>query len=126
MPTCIFILARFTLRVDGVMFRTYDTRMFHSLTSVPPVIVRQTSGREAPYDRVKRVSEYLKSVKTLFDHFDQQLPRRDDLTPLTDPNFVGKILTEMPSETSQRVGASTGWRGLGTKVEVAILKQQPS
>jgi type 2A phosphatase activator TIP41 len=106
MPTCIFILSRFTLRVDDVLFRTHDTRMYHSLSSTPPSVIRQTSGWEAPYDRVKR-----------------QLPRRDDLKPLTDPNFIAKILTEMPSDNSQKVGASTGWRGLGTKLEVAILEK---
>lgn len=51
----------------------------------------------------------------------QQLPKRDDLTPLTDPNFIGKVLSGMPSEISQVQGAGTGWRGLGTKVEVATL-----
>lgn len=53
--------------------------------------------------------------------FQQQLPRRNDLTPLTDVNFIAKVLTEMPSETSQKVGADTRWRGLGTKVQVAKL-----
>lgn len=56
MPTCFFILSRFTLRVDNVLFRTYDTRIYHSFASSPPLIIRETSGWEAPYDRVKRVS----------------------------------------------------------------------
>ena len=55
MPTCIFILARFTLRVDNVLFRLHDTRIFHSFSSSSPIVVRQLSGWEAPYDRVKRV-----------------------------------------------------------------------
>jgi hypothetical protein len=55
MPTCIFILARFTLRVDNVLFRTHDTRLYHSFASKPPLVVRETSGWEAPYDRVKGV-----------------------------------------------------------------------
>ncbi|KAJ7771142.1 TIP41-like family-domain-containing protein [Mycena maculata] len=105
MPTCIFILARFTLRVDGVLFRTHDTRMYHSFASSPPLIVRETSGWEAPYDRVKGA-----------------LPRRDDLTPLTDATFIAKVLTGMPRQASQVDGANTGWRGLGTKVEVAVLR----
>ncbi|KAJ6616280.1 type 2A phosphatase activator TIP41 [Mycena sp. CBHHK59/15] len=105
MPTCIFVLARFTLRVDGVLFRTHDTRVYHSFASAPPLVVRETSGWEAPYDRVKGA-----------------LPRRDDLTPLTDPTFIAKVLTGMPRQTSQRDGAHTGWRGLGTKLEVAVLE----
>lgn len=104
MPSCIFILSRFTLRVDNVLFRTYDTRMYHSFASKPPLIVRERSGWEAPYERVK-----------------QQLPRRDDLTPLTDPTFIAKILTEMPSQASQKEGAKTGWSGLGTTREIAVL-----
>jgi hypothetical protein len=55
MPTCIFILSRFTLRVDNVLFRAHDTRIYHSFASSPPVVVRETRGWEAPYDRVKRV-----------------------------------------------------------------------
>ncbi|KZP20123.1 type 2A phosphatase activator TIP41 [Athelia psychrophila] len=104
MPTCIFVLSRFTLRVDNVLFRTHDTRVYHSLLSNPPLVVRQISGWEAPYDRVKA-----------------QLSRRDDLTPLTDPGFVAKILSEMPAQRSQVEGALTGWRGLGTKMEVLTL-----
>ena len=45
----------FTLRVDNVLFRIHDTRILHSFTSSPPIVVRQLSGWEAPYDRVKRV-----------------------------------------------------------------------
>ncbi|KAH7907138.1 TIP41-like family-domain-containing protein [Hygrophoropsis aurantiaca] len=106
MPTCIFILSRFTLRVDNVLFRTHDTRVYHSFVSTPPLVVRQVSGWAAPYDKVKR-----------------QLPDRNDLTPLTDATFVARVLAEMPAQTSQKTGAGTGWRGLGTKLEVAVLEQ---
>jgi len=56
MPTCFFILSRFTLRVDGVLFRTFDTRIYHSFISNPGLIVREMSGWEAPYDRVRKVN----------------------------------------------------------------------
>jgi len=56
MPTSLFILSRFTLRVDNVLFRTQDTRFYHSFASKPPLIVRDISGWEAPYERVQRVS----------------------------------------------------------------------
>ncbi|KAI0082347.1 type 2A phosphatase activator TIP41 [Panus rudis PR-1116 ss-1] len=105
MPTCLFILSRFTLRVDNVLFRTFDTRIYHSFSSSPPLVVRETSGWEAPYDRVRRL-----------------LPQRDDLTPLTDPGWIAKILAELPTEVSQSLGAGTKWRGLGTKLEVSILR----
>lgn len=104
MPTCIFILSRFTLRVDNVLFRTYDTRMYHSFVGKPARVVREVSGWEAPYGTVK-----------------QRLPKRDDLTPLTDPTWISKILSE--TSNSQSTGANTRWRGLGTKVEYADIIQ---
>ncbi|KNZ76035.1 TIP41-like protein [Termitomyces sp. J132] len=104
MPTCIFILSRFTLRVDNVLFRTFDTRIYHSFASQPPLIIKETSGWEAPYDRVKR-----------------HLPKRDDLTPLTDPTFIAKTLTDLPTEVSQNEGANTGWRELKRNVKIGIL-----
>lgn len=42
--------------------------------------------------------------------------------PLTDPNFICKTLSDMPKETSQETGAGTGWRGLGTVVQVTTLQ----
>lgn len=124
MPTCLFILARFTLRVDNVLFRDYDSRIYHSFTSSPPVLVRETSGWEAPYERVKKVrhAAFLSGTSDLTPNKSRQkLPMRDDLTPLTDPAWIAKILTELPNEISQEIGAGTRWRGLGTKVEVATL-----
>lgn len=62
MPTCIFILSRFTLRVDNVLFRAHDTRIYHSFASAPPLVIRETRGWEAPYERVKRVRRALPFV----------------------------------------------------------------
>ncbi|KAF5346033.1 hypothetical protein D9757_014273 [Collybiopsis confluens] len=64
MPTCIFILSRFTLRVDGVLFRTFDTRLYSSLEyegqgEQSPMVIRETSGWEAPYESVRAVSVIL-------------------------------------------------------------------
>ncbi|KAL1737772.1 hypothetical protein HDZ31DRAFT_70806 [Schizophyllum fasciatum] len=106
MPTCIFLLARFTLRVDNVLFRTHDTRIYSSYTPGPngkTVVVRETGGWEAEYGKVK-----------------QLLPDPHDLTPLTNPTWIAQALTEkLPS--SQRRGAGTGWDGLGKRVEVLEL-----
>ena len=57
MPTSFFVLARFCLRVDNVLFRLFDTRLYHSFDSSPPIIVRETSGWEASYKSVKAVSD---------------------------------------------------------------------
>ncbi|KAI0567458.1 TIP41-like protein [Gracilaria domingensis] len=48
MPTFFFILARFFLRVDGVLLRVYDTRYYHQFGS--GVLVRETSTKEARLD----------------------------------------------------------------------------
>lgn len=59
MPTCIFILSRFTLRVDGVLFRTFDTRIYSSLENDEgTIVIRETTGWEAPYDVVKNVGRF--------------------------------------------------------------------
>jgi len=54
----------------------------------------------------------------------QQLPRRDDLTLLTDPMFIAKVLTGFPKQLSQQDGANTGWRGLGEKIDVVVLRKK--
>jgi len=44
------------------------------------------------------------------------------MMPLTDPNFISKALSDMPKEALQEAGAGTGWRGLGTVVQVTTLQ----
>ena len=50
MPSCWFALQRFFLRVDHVLFRLYDVRIFHDFAS--DRIIRECRGREAPYEQV--------------------------------------------------------------------------
>jgi hypothetical protein len=38
--------------------------------------------------------------------------------------FIGKILASGPFEITQKTGAGTGWKGLGTKVEVVALQKE--
>ncbi|KAJ2780174.1 Tap42 interacting protein [Coemansia interrupta] len=52
MPSGFFVLQRFFLRVDGVLFRIYDTRIYHEFAS--NCILREFSTREAPFDDVRR------------------------------------------------------------------------
>lgn len=54
MPHAFFVLARLFVRVDAVVFRIFDTRVFHSFGSNE--VVRESSGMEAPYETVKSVS----------------------------------------------------------------------
>jgi len=110
MPTSFFILSRFFLRVDGVLFRLFDTRVYHSLASDPPLIVRETNGWEAKHDSIK-----------------QFLPT-PDLSPLNDPNFVARSITSMSKSRTQDPNhpGSSGWKALGTTVEVCHLDINPA
>ncbi|KAJ1869309.1 Tap42 interacting protein [Coemansia sp. RSA 486] len=52
MPSGFFVLLRFFLRVDGVLFRIYDTRVYHEFGS--DCILREFSTREAAFEDVRR------------------------------------------------------------------------
>lgn len=51
MPNCFFILLRLFIRIDGVLFRSMDTRIFHKFGT--STIIREFSRRECPYDTIK-------------------------------------------------------------------------
>ncbi|KAJ2709107.1 Tap42 interacting protein [Coemansia spiralis] len=51
MPSGFFILQRFFLRVDGVLFRIFDSRIYHEFGS--DTVTREFSTREASFDDVK-------------------------------------------------------------------------
>ena len=53
MPHSWFILARLFVRVDNVLFRMYDVRLYHAFGSGE--VIREISGMEADYDHVKAV-----------------------------------------------------------------------
>ncbi|KAG8697417.1 hypothetical protein FRC08_006541 [Ceratobasidium sp. 394] len=105
MPGSLFVLLRFTLRVDDVLFRNFDTRIYHSFSG-SPLVVRDIRGWEAPYKTLR-----------------QLLPNPEDLTPLTDPQWIARMLASLPeSMTMDKSGKrGTGWKGLGTRVEVLEL-----
>ncbi|VDO32912.1 unnamed protein product [Onchocerca flexuosa] len=44
MPTCLFLLCRFYLRIDGVLVRICDTRLYKELNS--DTFLRQWTRRE--------------------------------------------------------------------------------
>jgi type 2A phosphatase activator TIP41 len=50
MPDCIFVLARFFLRIDGVLLRIYDTRVYHEFRT--SIVVRERVEREAKHGEV--------------------------------------------------------------------------
>lgn len=51
MPTSFFVLMRFYMRVDNVLVRVYDTRVFHQ--SDKDYIIREITKREAPIKDLK-------------------------------------------------------------------------
>lgn len=111
MPGSLFILSRFTLRVDDVLFRNFDTRIYHSFSRDPPLVVRDIRGWETSYKTLK-----------------QLLPNPEDLTPLTDAQWIARMLASLPeSSTMDKSGKrTTGWKGLGTRVEVLELSKLAS
>ncbi|KAH8549962.1 TIP41-like family-domain-containing protein [Umbelopsis sp. PMI_123] len=81
MPTCFFLLLRFFLRVDDVLFRINDTRIYHEFGT--DVVIREYTSKEEHYNAVKA-----------------QLPKKvsDDISLLTDANWVSTVL---PTETQK-------------------------
>lgn len=54
MPHSFFVLYRLFLRVDNVLFRMYDIRMYHQFGS--DEVIREICGMEADYEDIKSVS----------------------------------------------------------------------
>ncbi|KAJ2780491.1 Tap42 interacting protein [Coemansia javaensis] len=80
MPSGFFVLQRFFLRVDGVLFRIFDTRIYHEFGS--DAVIREFSTREMPFDDVRGL-----------------LPKKkrgggddDDLSLLNDIPFVDSVI----------------------------------
>lgn len=138
MPHSWFILARLFVRVDNVLFRMYDVRLYHAFGSGE--IIRETSGMEADYDQVKAVSSpppplhtYMSTVSgpkcKMADHL-QMLEKRTDLSPLTDANWVSRTMSTINSRlppAERDSGCEKGreggkaWPGLGKRIEVMRL-----
>jgi len=56
MPTCFFVLMRFWMRIDNVLFRINDTRIFHELGSNH--VLREYHSKEAPFQAVSQMIPY--------------------------------------------------------------------
>ncbi|KDN45581.1 TIP41-domain-containing protein [Tilletiaria anomala UBC 951] len=90
MPSCLLVLQRFFLRVDKVAFRIFDTRLF----------VPFSTGAFAPNPAHScRIIRDLQGVQWPYDALRAKLPpyRPNDLSPLTDPNWVAQIMTKSPT-----------------------------
>ena len=60
MPHSFFILSRLFVRVDNVLFRIYDVRIYHEFGSGE--VVREVFGMEAEYEEVKRVRRIMLGI----------------------------------------------------------------
>ncbi|KAJ2159642.1 Tap42 interacting protein [Coemansia sp. RSA 552] len=88
MPSGFFVLQRFFLRVDGVLFRIYDSRIYHRFGSAE--VTREFSIRQAPFDDIKR-----------------RVPRKnhddEDLSLLNNIQFVDGVLEDPTVECESAV-----------------------
>ncbi|KAG0365192.1 TIP41-like family-domain-containing protein [Gamsiella multidivaricata] len=80
MPSCFLILLRFFLRVDDVLFRIHDTRIYHRFGI--NTVIRECSTRESSYRDTRA-----------------KIPRSkgEDLSLLLDSNWVSSQLPELSS-----------------------------
>ncbi|KAI9317461.1 TIP41-like family-domain-containing protein [Dichotomocladium elegans] len=78
MPSCFLVLQRLFLRVDDVLFRINDTRIYHTFGS--PYVIREYMSRE--------------------DHFNSianKLPAgQGDVSLLNDTNWISSVLPKKP------------------------------
>ncbi|CDZ97280.1 Uncharacterized conserved protein [Phaffia rhodozyma] len=104
MPTCLFVLLRHFLRVDGVLFRVRDVRVFHLFGSNK--VVREVSGWEGEYEGVKS----------------RLPPPFSDLSPLSSSGWVHQTLSgRRPPPGVKLEGGTKSWPGLGKTTEVLVL-----
>lgn len=60
MPERLFILCRFFLRLDGVLFRIRDTRVYIDFQSGE--VIREYQAREETYSHVRSVSSFIRAT----------------------------------------------------------------
>lgn len=57
MPTCFLVLLRFWLKIDKVLFKIFDTRIFHNFEK--NYILREFQHKESPFESIIQVYIYL-------------------------------------------------------------------
>ncbi|KAJ2909449.1 Tap42 interacting protein [Coemansia aciculifera] len=79
MPSGFFVLQRYFLRVDGVLFRIFDSRVYHEFGSSQ--LTREFSTREA-------------SVKDISSHIPKKKHDDEDLSLLNNIPFVDSVMKD--------------------------------
>jgi len=77
MPTYFFVLMRFYLRVDNVLVRINDTRLFHEAGS--NYVLREYTTRESKVESLNVPSSVLIEPGEVVDHLTVQAERREKL-----------------------------------------------
>jgi type 2A phosphatase activator TIP41 len=75
MPTTFLILQRFFLRVDHVLVRVIDTRLYHEFGQNE--VIREFKVKEIPMERLMYLIRFRYG---------------NDVSKLTDMNFLGQII----------------------------------
>ncbi|KAJ2344025.1 Tap42 interacting protein, partial [Coemansia sp. RSA 2671] len=79
MPSGFFVLQRYFLRVDGVLFRIYDSRVFHQFGT--DYLTREFSTRES-------------SVKDIASLIPKKRHDDEDLSLLNNIQFVDSVMKD--------------------------------
>lgn len=81
MPSCFFILLRFWLRIDNVLFRVFDTRIFHEFGK--SYLIRECQARESTW----------KDIAMMFPNDPTKFNDANLITPLVTmrDSFIEKI-----------------------------------
>ncbi|KAJ3055562.1 hypothetical protein HK097_010083 [Rhizophlyctis rosea] len=85
MPSCLLVLLRFFLRVDDVLFRVYDTRLYHRFGQSS--LIREVIMRECPYLLVRE-----KIPKP--PQWEIHKKGSEDLSLLTNSNWVADVIAK--------------------------------
>ncbi|KAI8846142.1 TIP41-like family-domain-containing protein [Chytridium lagenaria] len=86
MPSCFLVLLRYFLRIDDVLFRIHDTRVYHEFGTTS--FLREFSKREVEFDAVRsKIPKTPWGPKSL-----------EDLSLLTDMNWVANVISTLPGE----------------------------
>ncbi|KAJ2737779.1 Tap42 interacting protein, partial [Coemansia sp. BCRC 34301] len=83
MPSGFFVLQRYFLRVDGVLFRIFDSRVYHQFGSHH--LTREFSTRES-------------SVKDVARHIPKKKHDDEDLSLLNNIPFVDSVMKDPTTE----------------------------
>lgn len=147
MPSGWLVLQRFFLRVDDVVFRVFDTRMYvsfdpHDGDAVPgtrdtvPRVIRECRGLQAPYAVVKqrlplyrtRDLSLLTQVPWVVEQLERYAARNGAACAPPPATVPGPTRGTPSAAILGEVGASSSssdlaWPGEGWHVDVAVLSR---